>query len=255
MSYAAAILIVLASAALAGAASRIVDRFVSVDTRKRQHDVGFQIFAIIGLMFSVLLAFVFSEVWSEYNAARQAISGECGALHGAAMIAGAMPNHEGRPINEDIKQYVDQVLTVEWPTMTQQRRSIEAAHGLRAAIETTAQLPVTSASDLSNRGTILGLLAQAHAAREARTFQLDLGLPGATWFVLIVLTFVLSALVALAGTERHATVFFSAIFTASVVMVLVLVRMLDYPFEGALAVSSADFVKLGSQLSDLLAMK
>lgn len=35
---------------------------------------------------------------------------------------------------------------------------------------------------------------------------------------------------------------FSAIFATSVVLVLVVLRMLDYPFEGALTLSKSDFI-------------
>lgn len=255
MSYAAAILVVLLSATLAGAAAFTVDRFVGLEVRRRHHDVGFQFFAIIGLMFSVLLAFVFSEVWSQYNAAKQAITIECGALHGAAIVANAMPNNVGRPIDANLRDYVNDVIQVEWPSMAAHRRSVEASHGLRVTIDTAARLPVTSASDLANRSEILELLAQAHAAREMRTFQLALGLPGAMWFVLILLSVMLTAFAALAGTDRPAIVLFAALFAASIVMVLVLVRMLDYPFEGALAIGNDDFVKLGGQIAVLLATK
>jgi hypothetical protein len=44
-----------------------------------------------------------------------------------------------------------------------------------------------------------------------------------------------------AGVEsRTAHFFFTAIFATSVVLVLILVRMLDYPFEGALAWRSTE---------------
>jgi hypothetical protein len=46
-----------------------------------------------------------------------------------------------------------------------------------------------------------------------------------------------------AGVESLAGhLLFTISFAVSVVLVLVLVRMLDYPFEGALALSNADFV-------------
>jgi Protein of unknown function (DUF4239) len=255
MSYFWAILIVFLSALIAGALSFVIDRFVSVEARRKHHEVGFQVFAIIGLMFSVLLAFVFSETWSEYNAAKQSISNECGALHGAAMIAAAMPNGEGHPLIEDMRFYASDVVNREWPIMADQRRSIETAHNLRTAVFDAVKMPTSTGSDLANRSQILELLSQAHAARETRTFQLDLGLPDAMWTVLIVLSIMLIALSALAGDERFITVAFAAIFAASIVMVLVLVRMLDYPFQGALALDPEDFVKLGGQLNDLLALK
>jgi hypothetical protein len=253
MSYAAAILIVVLSAALAAGASFLVDRLVRLDARRRNHEIGGQVFQLIGVMFSVMLAFVFSEVWSEYNTAAQAIRSECGALHGAAMLANALPDKMGRPVNRALLSYANEVTNVEWPKMAKERRSLEAAEGLRSALDVVARLDVTRPVDVSTHGQILALLAQAHAQRETRVFQLTLGLPPAMWFVLIALALVLTAFVVLSGTEGAGTMIFACSFTGAIAAVLVLVRMLDYPFEGALALGNTDFVKLGEQISHLLA--
>jgi hypothetical protein len=252
MTYAAALSIVILSAVVVTAASLCVDRTISLEARRRHHDVGNQVFQLIGVMFSVILAFVLSEVWSEYNTAKQAIGGECGALHGAAMLANALPNHEGRPINESIFAYAQKVVQTEWPLMAKERRSLGAVDDLRAAFDTAARLRATTSSEVANRSQIISLLTQAHAHREMRTFQLQLGMPQAMWAVLITIGLILVAFVVLSGTELPATILFGTTFAISIAMVLVLVRMLDYPFEGALALGNDDFVKLIGELQGLL---
>jgi hypothetical protein len=42
---------------------------------------------------------------------------------------------------------------------------------------------------------------------------------------------------------------FTAVFATSVLLLLILLKMLDYPFEGALTLSSADFVKTIERVS------
>jgi hypothetical protein len=252
MSYAAALSIVVLSAVVVTAASLFVDRAISLDTRRRHHEVGNSVFQLIGIMFSVILAFVLSEVWTEYNTAKQAIGGECSALHGAAMLANALPNGEGRPINESIVAYAQKVVKTEWPLMTKERRSLGAADDLRAAFDAAARLHATSSSEIANRSQIISLLSEAHAHREMRTFQLKLGMPQAMWAILITIALILIAFVVLSGTELPATILFGTTFAISIAMVLVLVRMLDYPFEGALALGNEDFVKLIGELQGLL---
>jgi hypothetical protein len=64
---------------------------------------------------------------------------------------------------------------------------------------------------------------------------------------------VLVVFVLIAGVKsRIGHLFFTAIFATSVVLVFVLVRMLDYPFEGALMLSNDDFVKTIGRLSMLI---
>ena len=253
VSYAAAILIVIGSAAVTIAAALAVDRLLSLEARRRHHEVGSQVFQLIGIMFSVILAFVFSEVWGEYNTAKQAVTAECSALHTAALLADSLPVRAGRPVSEKIRFYAQTVLGTEWQMMTRQQRSLSAADTLESALKTAAQLPRRESDDLDNRSQIVSLLSDAIAQRETRTFQLTLGLPAAMWAVLILIALILISFVVLSGTEEPGTIIFAGSFTTSIVMVLVLVRMLDYPFQGALAIGNDSFVTLNTQLASLLA--
>ena len=252
MSYAAAILIVAVSAAATIAASLAVDRLLTLEARRRHHEVGSQIFQLIGVMFSVILAFVFSEVWGEYNTAKQAVTAECSALHAAAVLAESLPAREGRPVTQKILSYAQAVAGTEWAMMAQQKRSLPASDALESALTIAAQLPMRNSDDIDTRTQVVSLLSDAHAQRETRTFQLTLGLPAAMWAVLILIALILISFVVLSGTQWPGTVIFAGTFTVSIVMVLVLVRMLDYPFQGALAIGNDNFVTLNDQIARLL---
>jgi hypothetical protein len=68
-------------------------------------------------------------------------------------------------------------------------------------------------------------------------------LPVVIWIVLSFYALILVSFVLFAGVESRAGhMLFSAIFATSVVLVLVVLRMLDYPFEGALTLSKFDFI-------------
>ena len=252
MTYFAAFLLVTLSAAGAGVASWLVGQLFTVDARRRHHEVGAPVFQQIGVMFSVLLAFVFSEVWGEYRTAGLAINGECGALHVAAMLASALPNGEGQPVTRAIATYAKTVVNVEWPMMANRERSPQAAEALHTALRQAANLQDASPVTVAIQAEVVSLLAQAHSFRETRTFQLSQGMPPLMWFMLIAISLVLIGFVVCAGLENPGHVLFAAIFTGSTVLVLVLVRMLDFPFEGALALPSTDFVKLLGEVSALV---
>jgi hypothetical protein len=242
MTYLVACLVVGLCAAAAALASLIVSRTVPMEMRRRHYEVGSQVFLQIGVMFAVLLAFVFSEVWGQYNTAAQAINGECGALHGAAMLANALPDGKGRPLNQAIATYAGTVIDKEWPLMARRQRSAEAVEDFRIAFDLAARLNPTQPGDAAIKSQVLTLLSLAHAERETRTFQVDLGLPLAMWIVLSLLALFLVSFV-----------LFASAFTGCTVMVLVLVRMLDFPFEGALSLANTDFVKMLGEVSTMLA--
>src|SRR6516165_2887639 len=145
------------------------------------------------------------------------------------------------------------VISDEWPALQHRESSPNAVLAFQAIIEAAGNLNVGQPNDPAIQGQILALLSQAHAFRETRIFQANQGLPIIIWLVLSFYGLVLVVFVLIAGVEsRIGHLFFTAIFATSVVLVFVLVRMLDYPFEGALMLSNDDFVKTIGRLSMLI---
>jgi hypothetical protein len=250
MSARAACLIVAAAVLAAIGASVLMRRVLDSETRRRHHDAGSAFFLQLGVLFAVLLAFVFSEVWSEYNTAAQAINLECGALHGAAMMAQALPAPQAERVEKAILAYVDSVRQAEWRTMASRRASPDALRALTVMMSVATHLDAARPGDLAIRSEVLSLLSAAHAERETRIFQMTQGLPVMLWIVLLLYTVILVACVLGAGVDSapgHALL--AGAFAGCVVMVLVTIRMLDYPFEGALALGDADFVEAGRNIA------
>jgi hypothetical protein len=244
MSYATALFVIIFTAIASTVAANYVRYILGLDIRREHHEVGNPVYLQIGVVFAVLLAFVFNEVWGEYNAAAQAINGECGALHGSAILAHNLPDGNGRGVEQAILNYSNLVINVEWESLERRQESPEAVSAFQAIVEAAGHLNVTGPIDATIQGQILALLAQAHAYRESRIFQANQGLPVIIWLVLSFYALILVVFVLFAGVEtRIGHLIFTAVFTASVVLVLILVRMLDYPFEGALRLSNSDFVK------------
>ncbi|HEX4742879.1 MAG TPA: hypothetical protein VH353_16245 [Caulobacteraceae bacterium] len=255
MGYPVAVLIIVLSIVIAAVGSFIVSRGVSLERRRNQYAIGSQVFLQLGVMFAVLLAFVFSEVWSEYNTAAMAINGECGALHGAAILANALPQSQGRPVNLKIMTYTRAVVDKEWPQMAAERRgNTEAMQDLRAALDVAGRLNLSRPSDVALQSQIIALLSAAHGYRETRLYQVDKGVPFAMWTVLGLLSLFLIGFIVFAGVEGAALhVIFAGAFAGCTVMVLVLVQLLDFPFEGGLSLGNSDFVRLLQEVSQMTA--
>ena len=256
MSYAVAIFIILAAGSGAAGITLFVQKFVAADLRREHHEVGSTVFLQLGVIFAVLLAFVFSEAWTEYNEASAAIDLEVAAMHGAAMIAATLPAPAAREILTKQKAYLDSVAQSEWPVMAAHRTEDIVTDGkLRDLIQAVASLKLSADPDESaKKPEILSLLAQAHAQREVRIYQAGSGIPGALWIVLISFEFILVAFVVLSGLRYWTSAaLVSGVFTAAVSSILVVARLLDYPFEGALALHPTDFVAVIGKVTNLLA--
>ena len=253
MSYIGACFIVVASAMAASFASLLVRRLLRVEARRKHHETGGAFFLQLGVLFAVLLAFVFNEVWGEYNTASQAINGEVSALHGAAIVASTLPPAQAQAVERAILSYANTVTQQEWPAMVGRHASPVAVQDFTALVQQVARMDVPAARDTANQAQILTLLTDAHTQRETRIFQMEQGLPAALWLVLAIYTAVLIFCVLLAGVETaFSHVVFAGAFTGCIAMVLAVVRMLDYPFEGALALDNGDFEKLAREVAGLL---
>ena len=206
------------------------------------------------MLFAVLLAFVFSGAFSQFDDAERAVDLECGALHAASMLISTLPPTQARDLLTLETQYLQNVAQSEWPALRANRHGTKAAALiLMHLMQQTARLSPANAADTTVKSQLLSLLAEAHAQREVRLYQATNGLPAALWIVLIGFSLILMTFVASSGLQSFASLMlFSATFAVCVSATLVLVRLLDYPFEGALALSPQDFEATMRKVSDLL---
>ena len=205
MGYGTAILIILVVGLAAAAVTLVVQKAVATDLRREHHEVGSTVFLQLGVIFAVLLAFVFSEAWGEYNEASAAINSEVAALHGAAMLAATLPSPSAKEILSKEQVYLKSVIDEEWPVMAAHRtrkysdRSEIARPDLgsgKSQIRWRRKLYKTGNAVPAYPGT---------SQREVRIYQAGSGIPAALWTVLIGFELILVAFVVLSGLRFWTT--------------------------------------------------
>ena len=206
----------------------VIQSRVEIDLRRRHHDVGSVIFLQLGVVFAVLLAFVFSEAWNEYNEAGLAINLEVSAMHGAAMIAATLPPAQANSMLSAEQAYLESVVQREWPIMAQRRSElIETDRSLEALVKQAANLQLSDSGEKDKKASLLQLLGEAHVQRETRIFQANSGIPVALWCVLIALTVLLTVFVAFSAIQYTViAIAIAASFAAGIVAILVMARLL-----------------------------
>jgi hypothetical protein len=244
MTYAMAVAIVLAAGGLAALLTLVVRRTVRIEALRRHHEIGSAVFLQMGVVFAVLLAFVFNQVWSEYNAADEAITRECGSLRIAALLADNLPGDAAQGMKALIATYISSVINDEWPAMANRQDSIITETRLRELALGAMRLPGTDPQAAQTRNDILALLRTAAQHRETRLYQMVAGLPLTLWFMLLAFSLILMAFLFFFGMENvRSQMAFTGVFAGSLAMVLVILAMLNYPFEGAMALQSTAFAR------------
>ncbi len=242
MSYFLVAVVVLGAGFLAGGLAWTARTMFRLEALRQHHEIGSAVFLQLGVIYAVLLAFVFSEVWGEYNTAADALSRECGSLHDVALLANALPPDERDQITVGLRTYLRAVIAEEWPAMESRNRGEAAQRAFAALVTTVAGRDASSPPDNATRSQLVAEVADAHRWRETRLFQMTLHVPGLLWALVIGLGLVLVGFLLCFGIEYVVSqVIFTAIFAASIAMVLALVRCLDFPFEGALRLQPDDF--------------
>jgi hypothetical protein len=117
MSYIELAGLVVGAGIVAALICGLLHRIVHRDRFRRYHEVGYAVFLQLGVIFAVLLAFVFNNVWSNYNVASQAIDSECGSLHGIAILGDRLPSPARDAILNDLHAYLTTVIDREWADM------------------------------------------------------------------------------------------------------------------------------------------
>src|SRR6476620_4341103 len=92
-----------------------------VDRLKLNNEVAGFKFAVVGVFYAVMLAFVVVAVWEDYRDTETAVRNEAKALADLHQVSYGLPDESGTKIRKHLRVYAQQVHDLEWPAM---------AHGL-----------------------------------------------------------------------------------------------------------------------------
>jgi hypothetical protein len=239
----------------------LFQRLYSTERRKQHNDVAGFIYAVLGVAYAVLLGLMLIAVWEKWNAAEATTTDEANELAGIFWWAHALPQPEGRHIQELVRSYAQVVVEEEWPLMAQGRSSPKAWATLDELRGTILGLnPPTAQQTGYDQMRYNEMLEQLHDlgnARRERLLAAGQGLPPIMWIVLIlggVITVGFTYLFGLEDTLVH------LLMVAALAMIISIslftVAALDYPFNGDIRIHPAAYEQdlerfHESKLSDL----
>lgn len=237
MTYAVGVLIILACMVGAGTGVFLVRTLVRLETLKAHHVIGGTIFLQIGVVYAVLLAFVVTVVWAQFNAAAEAADNEVASLLAVFGLSSGLPDPARSDIQQAIIHYTQAVVDDEWPAMSRRADSEKAVKALEHLMEVALRFEPQNAREEAIYGHALSRLSEAREQRHYRLFQMTLAVPGFMWWLLVVTGVILVALSYFFGIEYlWSQAIFTAALAGTIAFILVLIMLLDYPFTGDLTV-------------------
>jgi hypothetical protein len=235
----------------------LVQRLMPTRRRLGHNDVAGFIYAVLGVVYAVLLGLMVVAVWEQWNAAIAATDQEASEVAEVFWLAHRLPQPEGRHLQELARLYAQVVVNEEWPLMERGKMSPKAwaildeirddMQGMKPSTDTQQVLyeqGLQQVNDLAD-------------ARGERLLDAEEGVPAILWVVLIVGGVEVVGFTYLFGLESTTVhVLMVASLTLVIALVLFTVAALDYPFKGDVRIGPDAFEQVlgrfeSSKLSDL----
>jgi len=202
---------------------------------------GFK-FAVIGVFYAVMLAFIVIAVWEDFRKTEEAVRDEAKAVVDLHRVTFALPVAGGAEIRNHLIAYTNDVREYEWATMAVGEPSDIVVKDLDRLSRAIFDINPQSWQELALYQDALRLLAVMTDNRNERLDSSGGSMPRILWFVLIVGGLITLGYPAFFGsTNLVAQILMTAALAELVALAMLLGLAFDYPFSGEVHISAYPF--------------
>src|SRR5271166_3034700 len=229
--------VVVAPTAIAVGFQVFVRRWVGVDRLELNNEVAGFMFAAIGVVYAVLLAFVVIAVWEKFSEGQTTVARESAAASALFHYAeGAEP--EAAKLHDRLADYLNLTIEKDWPAMAADTEDRDTTHALDALYRAAMALNRTGTRSTADMSEVFTQIDNLTLARRVR-LHLSTGLvPDVIWIALFAgagLTVFFSLF--FASPNALAQLAMTTILTILLTFGLVVIISLDHPFSGPVHIS------------------
>jgi Protein of unknown function (DUF4239) len=198
---------------------------------------GFK-FAVVGVLYAVLLAFQVIVVWEKFTQAEATVVNEAGAVANIYRLAGGIGGESESIIQKSLSRYLDAAIADDWPAM---ERGSGAANVTRTLNSVYAAVLKFHPNDPAGSALLSEILRELDAVTAARRGRLVMAaglIPGLMWFVLFSGAFITIGFTFFFGAENlRAQMVMTGALAALIFAELVIIIAIDHPFAGTIKVT------------------
>jgi hypothetical protein len=221
--------------------------------RRRDHNdiIGWQV-GVLGTTYAVILGFMLYAVWTSFQDANVNAETEANCLVSVYRVANGLPAEQRDQVHKLARQYVDIVITQEWPTMA----GGDFGYAGHQTIEQLWSAVLQTKPDSFGQQTAMNLalteIDSMTEHRRLRQLQSQSKLPAILWIVLIVggiITMLSSCMFGIDNLILHALQVVSLTLLLS--LILVAIADIDRPFQGVVHVHPSGFERARQTFAQL----
>jgi Na+/proline symporter len=233
-----ALLIVVVMTGLTMVGPYLVRRIFGLDRLITNNEVAGFKFAVLGVIYAVLLGFAVIVVWERFRDAGAAVTEEAAAAASIYRLSPGVDAAHRPAIDRALSLYLESAGKDDWPAMDRGEISPVATQALTDIY--TAVLAV-SPNNTRDEVVMQAMLSQLSAMTEGRRARFELAggiVPGVLWLVLFFGALLTLSFTFFFGAKNlFAQTLMAGMLAAVIFMALFMVVALDHPFSGGIRVS------------------
>ena len=236
------VLVIILAVLLAVGGLALVEYLVPWRGRQQPNEVSGLIYAVLGVVYAVLLGFTTIVVWENFDLARSTTESEANELAELFWLARELPEPQGERVQELARTYAEVVIDEEWSLMEQGQASPRAW-----TLVNEMRLTVYGFEPDTDKEQVLydqgmAIVHDLVDQRNLRLLEAGSGIPRVLWGVLAVGGFIVVGFTYLFGLEntRSHTLMIASL-AAIIALVLFTIYALDRPFTGVSRVQPESF--------------
>jgi Protein of unknown function (DUF4239) len=219
--------------------AQVVRRIFPADVLREHNELAGFIFAVVGVIYAVILGFIAVGVWERFVVAEDRTYDEASSIAAVYRDAGSFSNW--RLLRHDLRSYVSYAVDVGWPALVGGKPLPDTLSAERLSRD-VHHTPVHDLRESQVFGHMLERTSEALRDRDARVTEDSTGLNAVMWLVVFAGGFITIAFSNLFSFQRAVmqTVMIG-ILAFLIGLVLFLTMSLDFPFRGAIRVGPEAF--------------
>ena len=238
-----AFLLAGAMVSLAVAGTLLARRWVGVEVLRLNNEVAGFIYAVIGVLYAVLLGFTAIIVWEQFERAQAGVDQEANELVDLYRTSQVFPDDVRKELERHLRAYARLVVEKEWPAMAERTPSRETWEEYNQLWRTYHRFRPQNEYEQIWYAESLRRLNQLGDQRRLRLLSSrSEGVPDVMWGVLFGAGVITIGFTFLFGTRSaRAQVLMTSGLAMTIALVLLSILALEHPFAGITRVDPGSF--------------
>jgi hypothetical protein len=227
----------------------LIHRAIRFEVRRQHNDVIGFIIAVVAVFYGLIIASVLIIAINRFDHAQQVVENEANLVEDVVRNAKAIsPQIEG-PVKQLAAQYLQDVLTKEWPAQMQGKRTMLGLQALTELTQAISRYGPHNQREAAYYSQLVQTVNKLHDARRERIFLADEGIAREVWAVTLAGGILTICFALLFGIQDRRIHFLLASFLAiSLALIFALIAIFDKPFQGDMAVSDEPYRLIRQQV-------